>query len=89
MAGFLLYFALALLLLALLDWFPPTSLLVRPLIQAGFKFFGGFITGAWRYFVIFVKAIVADHLSIVRHLTHKRIDMDARERMEYENDKRR
>lgn len=69
MTGVILYFGLALVVLALLDWFPPTSLLVRPLLQGLFKAAGGLIDGLWRYGVIFIKALLADHVAIVRHLT--------------------
>jgi hypothetical protein len=89
MTGIILIIGLALVSLAILDWFPPTSLVVRPLIQVVFKFSGGLISGVWRYLVIFVKALVADHVNIVRHLTKRRIDLDAKERMEFENAKRR
>lgn len=87
--GLILYFGLALLLLAFLDWFPPTSLVVKPLVQALFSMSGGLLVGAWRYLVIFAKSLIADHILIFRHLTHRRIDLDPRERMEYENAKRR
>lgn len=89
MTGVILYFGLALVVLALLDWFPPTSLLVRPLLQGLFKAAGGLLDGLWRYGVIFIKALLADHVAVVRHLTRRRIDIDPRERMEHDNAKRR
>ena len=89
MTGYILWIGIGLLALAFLDWFPPTSLLVRPFLQVAFTAAGGLITGVWRYLVIFVKSLVADHINVVRHLTHRRIDLDARERMEFENAKRR
>ena len=72
--------------LALLDWFPPTSLLVRPLLSAVFKAAGDLVLIAWRYVMILSRTVVDDHVTVFMHLTRRRVSIDPREKMEADNE---
>lgn len=89
MSGIILYIGIGLIILALLDWFPPTSLLVSPLVSELFK--GGvlLVNVVWRYTIVGAKVLITDHITVISHLLHKRIDIDPYEKMATENERKR
>jgi multisubunit Na+/H+ antiporter MnhE subunit len=86
--GWILIAALVIVALAILDAVPGVNLIVRPVLQGLFKLLGLVFgsLGAWVLWL--AKAIWRAHADVINHLTHSRLDIDPRERMEAKNRER-